>query len=108
MTDYMNQDEAMNMTNDQAVQILEPLRDMMRDQHGCPIGDAYFAIDKAIQALILDTLMAYRDIVGSGCCNDCRIAKPYSCEHLLKPGQLVRYNCPFYERKEDTNVNVKS
>ena len=59
-------------------------------------------LDKAIAdvAYILDTLMAYRNIVKSGCCNDCRIAKPYSCEHLPKPGQLVRYNCPFYERKK--------
>ena len=67
-------------------------------------------LDKAIAdvAYILDSLRAYRNIVESGCCNDCRIAEPYSCEHLPKPGQLVRYNCPFYERKEDTDVNVKS
>lgn len=62
-------------------------------------------LDKSIAdvAYILDTLMAYRNIVESGCCNDCRIAKPYSCKHLPKPGQLVRYNCPFYERKENTD-----
>ena len=62
-------------------------------------------LDKSIAdvAYILDTLMAYRNIVKSGCCNDCRIAKQHSCEHLPKPGQLVRYNCPFYERKENTD-----
>lgn len=62
-------------------------------------------LDKSIAdvAYILDTLMTYRNIVESGCCNDCRIAKPYSCKHLPKPGQLVRYNCPFYERKENTD-----
>lgn len=52
-------------------------------------------------AYILDTLMAYRNIAESGCCNDCRIVK--SCKYLPKVGQLVRYNCPFYERKEDTD-----
>ena len=47
----MMQDEAMSMSNEQAIQILKPMRDMMRDQHGCPISDAYFAVDKAIHAL---------------------------------------------------------
>lgn len=47
----MMQDEAMPMSNEQAIQILKPMRDMMRDQHGCPISDAYFAVDKAIHAL---------------------------------------------------------
>ena len=62
-------------------------------------------LDKSIAdaAYILDSLMAYRNIVESGCCNDCRIAK--SCEHLPKVGRLVRYNCPFYERKEDNRTS---
>ena len=57
-------------------------------------------VDKSIAdvAYILDTLMAYRDIIESGCCNDCG-NKP--CEYSPKPGQLVRYNCPFYKRWED-------
>lgn len=57
-------------------------------------------VDKSIAdvAYILDTLMAYRDIIESGCCHECS-NKP--CEYLPKPGQLVRYNCPFYKRKED-------
>lgn len=47
-------------------------------------------------AYILDTLMAYRQIVESGCCNDCKGVK--GCRHKPELGQLVRYNCPFYER----------
>lgn len=61
-------------------------------------------LDDAIAnvAYILDVMMAYRNIIESGCCNDCahRNAKPFSCEHMPKAGQLVRYNCPFYERQE--------
>lgn len=60
-------------------------------------------LDKSIEnvSYILEVLMEYRKIVESGCCNDCRMR--YSCEHLPKLGQLVRYNCPFYERKKGTN-----
>ena len=49
-------------------------------------------------AYILDTLMAYRNIVDSGDCNRC--VKKEACEFVPKPGQLVRYNCPFYKRAE--------
>ena len=49
-------------------------------------------------AYILDTLMAYRNIIESGCCNDCKEAK--TCIYAPKPGQLVRYNCEFYVRKD--------
>ena len=49
--DCMTQEDAENMDNEQAKAILIPLRNMMLDQHGCPISDAYFAIDKAIKAL---------------------------------------------------------
>lgn len=45
---------------------------------------------------ILDTLMAYRNIVQTGNCNSCNVQK--KCEVKPKPGQLVRYNCPFYYR----------
>lgn len=58
-------------------------------------------IDKSIAdvAYILDSLMALRKIYESGNCNDCVIKN--SCKYAPKPGQLVRYNCPFYvERKE--------
>ena len=49
--DEMTQEDAMNMNDEQAIKILIPLKNMMRDQHGCPISDAYFALDKAIEAL---------------------------------------------------------
>lgn len=51
MSECMTQEDAMNMNNEQAIQILKPLRDMMRDQYGCPISDAFFALNKAIEAL---------------------------------------------------------
>ena len=54
MSDIMTQEEAMNMSNEQAVQILIPMRNMMCDQNGCPISDAVFALDKAIEALSAD------------------------------------------------------
>lgn len=49
-------------------------------------------------AYILDTLMAYRNIVDSGDCNRC--GKKKTCECTPEAGQLVRYNCPFYKRAE--------
>ena len=52
MSECMTQEDAMNMSNEQAVVILKPLMNMMRDQYGCPISDAYFALDKAITALL--------------------------------------------------------
>ena len=51
MSDCMTQEDAERMDNEQAIVILKPFRDMMRDQYGCPISDAYFAIGKAIKAL---------------------------------------------------------
>lgn len=42
------------MSNEQAVQILISMRNMMCDQNGCPISDAVFALDKAIEALSAD------------------------------------------------------
>ena len=57
-------------------------------------------LDEAIAsvAYILDCLMAYRNIVESG---DCNICKNKDCQWKPKPGQLVRYNCPFYTKKEE-------
>lgn len=56
-------------------------------------------IDDAISnvAYILDSLMALRNIYNSGSCNDCGITS--GCQCKPKPGQMVRYNCPFYEKK---------
>ena len=58
-------------------------------------------LDEAIAnvAYILDLLKAYRNIVESGCCNNCTFA--HGCIHEPKVGQLVRYNCPFYERDQE-------
>lgn len=55
-------------------------------------------------AYILDTLMVYRNIVETGCCNDCMLAK--SCKYLPEPGQMVRYNCPFYERGDQYGRSI--
>ena len=51
MSECMTQEDAERMNNEQAIAILKPLRDMMRDQYGCPISDAYFAVGKAIEVL---------------------------------------------------------
>lgn len=51
MSECMTQEDAMNMNNEQAIQILEPFQKMMLDQNGCPISAAYFALGKAIEAL---------------------------------------------------------
>lgn len=48
-------------------------------------------------AYILDTLIAYRNIVETGNCNTC---KNKDCRWKPKPGQLVRYNCHHYKAEE--------
>lgn len=45
-------------------------------------------------AYILDSLRDLKQIYQSGCCNSCTNRE---CGYLPKPGQLVRYNCPFYK-----------
>lgn len=59
-------------------------------------------LDDAIAnvAYILDSLMALRNIQECGCCNDCGIAN--NCKVKPKLGQMVRYNCPFWTAKEDS------
>lgn len=44
----------------------------------------------------MDALIAYNQIIESGSCNDC--SKKKKCEYEPKLGELVRYNCPFYEK----------
>ena len=46
-------------------------------------------------AYILDVLMAYRNIIQTGDCNTCH---DRNCQYRPKPGQMVVYNCPFYEK----------
>ena len=52
-------------------------------------------------AYILDTLMAYRSMCQTGSCNFCGNRK--GCEYIPKPGETVRYNCPFYTKVERDN-----
>lgn len=53
-------------------------------------------LDKTISdvAYILDSLIALRNIQNTGNCNVC---KNKDCKFEPKPGQMVRYNCPFYK-----------
>lgn len=61
-------------------------------------------LDDAIAqtACTLDNLKLLRDILNSGDCNICK--KKKECDYCPKPGQMVRYNCPFYEYYEKINV----
>lgn len=56
-------------------------------------------MDKIISdvAYVLDSLRCLRDIDKLGNCNDCDIK--VTCKYVPKPGQMVRYNCPFYEKE---------
>ena len=56
-------------------------------------------LDDAISqtAYILDCLMVLRNIYDSGSCNDCGSIRVCQCKPKL--GQMVRYNCPFYEKE---------
>ena len=50
-------------------------------------------------AYILDSLRALRNIYETGDCNICASKK--DCEYVPKPGQMVRYNCPFYKAESE-------
>ena len=50
-------------------------------------------------AYILDCLRALRNIYDTGDCNECGIKK--TCKYIPKPGKMVRYNCPFYEKEQE-------
>lgn len=50
-------------------------------------------------AYIHDSLRALREIQTVGNCNTC--AGRSECEYCPRPGQLVRYNCPFYKEEEN-------
>ena len=47
-------------------------------------------------AYILDCLRNLKSIYETGDCNNCEIEVVYKVKP--KPGQMVRYNCPFYEK----------
>ena len=46
---------------------------------------------------VMDSLLLLREIIESGDCNICADKK--TCQYAPKPGQLVRYNCPFFKKK---------
>ena len=56
-------------------------------------------LDKAIVdvACILDSLIAFRDIAKTGNCGTCN---DMECKYRPEPGQVVVFNCPFYEEGE--------
>ncbi|HAH18429.1 MAG TPA: hypothetical protein DCL29_05410 [Eubacterium sp.] len=49
-------------------------------------------------AYILDSLMVLRNIQDTG---DCNICKNKECKYKPKPGQMTRYNCPFYKAESE-------
>lgn len=66
-------------------------------------------LDEAIAntAYVLDCLRALRDILETGDCNNCGVK---DCVYKPAPGQVVRYNCPFYQRvvkKQSIVTNAK-
>lgn len=52
-------------------------------------------------AYILNSLMALRNIYRTGGnCNDCGNRK---CGYALDPGQQIRFNCPLWRAKNETD-----
>lgn len=47
----------------------------------------------AQKSLELDCLRCLKEILETGDCNTC---KRSDCKWKVKPGQVVRYNCPHY------------
>lgn len=85
----------MNMSNEQAVQILIPMRNMMCDQYGCPISDAVFAFDKAIEALSADRLQG-EWLIGN---------RPLEGKFRLYRCSVCGYE-PFYKGEPITPTNM--
>ena len=65
-------------------------------------------LDKEIATVshILDSLIALRNILKTGSCNECAVRK--GCGYQPKLGELVRYNCPFYVGKNKARKDDKS
>ena len=102
MNDCMTQEDAMNMNNAQAIQILNPMQKMMIDQHGCPVSDAYFALGKAIESLKTNEVEVVR-------CKDCIYKEECGREVLVneydddKAVDItgVLFYCSYGERAEE-------
>ena len=58
------------------------------------IGDVYY---------VKDCLMTLRSILNSGCCNECEHKRYNTCGFCPEAGQLVRYNCPLFQRIKEEN-----
>ena len=48
---------------------------------------------------LYECLSALKNIQDSGDCNVCASQK--DCQYAPTPGQMVRYNCPFYKKESD-------
>jgi len=92
--DCMTREDAENMDNEQAKAILITLRNMMRDQYGCPISDAYFALDKAIKAL------AVKPVVHGHLTNADRI-RSMTDEELAELCSTIKRNYSLYPYSRD-------
>ncbi len=46
---------------------------------------------------LIEYLRLLQNILAAGDCNECLNQK--TCKYVPKPGQQVRYNCPFYNQE---------
>lgn len=109
MSDCMTQEDAMNMSAEQAIQILKPMQMMMRDQHGCPISDAYFALGKALEALGKEPKwipVKFRQMDEE----EKQSIKPYLEEHYgytLDESDCILFDCPMPDDGQEVWVCSK-
>ena len=55
-------------------------------------------LDESIDT-VLDALMVYAKIMKTGNCNTC--GRKNTCQYCPELGQLVRYNCPHYQKEDE-------
>lgn len=109
MSECMTQEDAMNMSAEQAIQILKPMQMMMRDQHGCPISDAYFALGKALEALGKEPKwipVKFRQMDEE----EKQSIKPYLEEHYgytLDESDCILFDCPMPDDGQEVWVCSK-
>lgn len=79
---------------------------ILDDMFGIDVGGIEMQSDMSrLDNLIVDIsyvctcLQTLKEILESGNCNDC--GKMLECEFVPKWNQLVRYNCPHYERMKN-------
>lgn len=85
------------MKNEEAIQILKPLREMMIDQNGCPISDAVYALDVAIEALEAQKMGEWKEYKPSWLKNDGQPAFMIcsKCNHIVINNDSAHWNfCP--------------